>query len=79
MKSVRVPSQTDGVDATDGAGPAPINIKISKPPLKSEKKTRKLLDIIKGFENEKLRKHLLPDEIKFVDMIDEFRTQVEDK
>lgn len=45
---------------------------------KQPKKTKKLLEIIKNFEEEKMKAHMTKDELEFLNLIDEFAPKEDD-
>ena len=64
-----------------GGQAQPINIKVpigTPGGKKKEKNNKKLLDIIKGYEEEKLKQHLSKDELNLMSVIDEFKPKEED-
>ena len=73
--TMRLPSVAeDGATSPNESGfNQPINIKIARTGLRSEKKTRKLMDIIKGYEAEKMKQHLSKDELELLVAIEEFK------
>ena len=75
MNSLGVISNNQPGSGDDGEGKdAPINIKIARQKeTKQGAKTRKLLDIIKGYEDEKSKQYLNKDEIQLLDWIEEIK------
>ena len=64
----------NGVTSQGDSGIMNLNIKTGEgmKAFRQPRKTKKLLDIIKSYEDEKKRAHLTKDELDFMNMIDEF-------
>lgn len=56
----------------------PINIRIARAGNKKANTSKKLMDIIKGYEDEKMKSHLSRDELDLLALIEEFKIPVEE-